>query len=249
MANRFCSNCGRELGEESRFCPNCGRSLSNTASMSTPEADTSTPIPSTTMQQSSGSGHRWKNVAIGCVGVPVVLVFLIVVLAAIGSGGGTGTSEQGQASQQDSGNQGASADSSGSGQDNAVALGNTAQNGSLSWTITNVEQTDEIGDEFDSMSGNFVVVDFQVENTGDQAATIDYAYLLLLDSQGREYEPSIDASMYVPTELDPFYTDISPGVTSEFRAVYEVAPEAEGLVLEATSESFDEGYSYLSLGI
>jgi hypothetical protein len=167
-----------------------------------------------------------------------------------GGGGGedTATSSQGDSGGEAAGDQEPSG-GSGSSEDNPTPLGESAQNGALSWTITDVEQTDEIGDEFDSMSGNFLVVDFQVENTGDQSATIDYGYLLLQDSEGRETEPSVDASMYVPTELDPFYEDISPGVSSEFRTVYEVAPDAEGLILEATSENFDEGYSYLSLGI
>lgn len=247
MAGRYCSNCGQELGEETRFCPNCGGALHNTAYVSVPGAGTSVPAPPINTQQASGQSHTIRNLAIGCIGVPVVLVVLLVALVAIGSGGGTGTSQQGQISQQGSGNQEESG-SLGSSQDNPVPIGGTAQNGSLRWTLTDVEQTDEVGDSYDSMAGNFVVLDFQVENTGDQAATVDYGYLLLLDSQGREYEPSIDASMYVPTDLDPFYTDISPGVTKEFRAIYEVAPDAEGFVLEATSENFDEGYSYLGLG-
>jgi hypothetical protein len=267
MADRYCSNCGQELGEESRFCPNCGRPLAETASISTPEADTNAPIPPTSTQQSStqqseAPQRKWRTLAVA---VAVVALILLIgglvssggeddVASSEGNSGGQAEGEQEPSGDSGSGDQQQSdgqedSGSSGSSADDPVPFGETAQNGDLRWTITDAEQTDEIGDEFDSMSGNFVVVDFQVENTGDQSATIDYEYLLLQDSEGRETEPSVDASMYVPMELDPFYEDISPGVSSEFRTVYEVAPDAEGLLLEATSENFDEGYSYLSLGI
>lgn len=264
MADRYCSNCGQELGEESRFCPNCGRPLADTASVSTPEADTNAPIPPTSTQQPETPKHTWRNLAIAVVVIPILLL-LIGGLLSGGEEGDTGTASEGDSGGQAEGEQEPSGDagsngqqqsdnqedvgSAGSSEDNPAPLGESAQNGALSWTVTDAEQTDEIRDEFDSMSGNFVVVDFQVENTGDREATIDYSYLLLLDSEGRESEPSTDASMYVPTQLDPFLASINPGVSKEFRTVYEVAPEASGFIFKATSENFSEGYSYLSLGI
>ncbi len=45
MANRYCSSCGRELGEESGFCPGCGTSLHQTAAVHAPEAETAVPVP------------------------------------------------------------------------------------------------------------------------------------------------------------------------------------------------------------
>lgn len=248
MAGRYCSNCGQQLGGDSRFCPGCGRSLSETAYVSTPEAETSAPTPPTAAQQGTGQRHTWRNIALGCVVVPILLLLIGSLLLGGGGGDNSTSAPQGDSGQEGSGGQEDSG-SPGSSEDDPAPIGEIAQNGNLSWEITDVEQTNEIGDSFDSMSGNFVLVDFQVENTGNEAATIDYDYLLLLDNQDRENEPSIDASMYVPTDRDPFYTDISPGVTNEYRTVYEVAPDAEGFVLEATSENFDEGYSYLSLGI
>lgn len=101
MEQRYCSNCGRELGEESRFCPSCGRSLSETALVSTPEADTSISGSPATAQQSTGSGHVWRNVALGCVGIPVVLLVLLVVLGAIvGTGEEPTSGPQGGGGQQ-----------------------------------------------------------------------------------------------------------------------------------------------------
>ena len=40
---RYCSNCGHELGLEDRLCPNCGRPTHQTAWVPTPEADM--PVP------------------------------------------------------------------------------------------------------------------------------------------------------------------------------------------------------------
>jgi hypothetical protein len=269
MANRYCGNCGSELSQDVRFCPSCGRPVHETAQVSTPEADvdvpppprgwqTGTAAPATAPVDQQGEQRRGRPILKGCLGIVVILFLLVVIGAMLGvlgdgggetaSGGGGAGEDNGQDAQQASDGQGSSG-SSGSSENDPVPFGETAQNGDLRWTLSDVEQTDEIGDQFDSMSGNFVTVDFRVRNTGDQTATIDYSYLLLLDSQERQSEPSIDASMYVPTELDPFLTDISPGVTKQFRAVYEVAPDAEGFVLEATSENFNEGFSYLSLGI
>jgi hypothetical protein len=45
VAQRYCTNCGAELGEEFRFCHNCGRPVHETAAVSTPEADVSVPPP------------------------------------------------------------------------------------------------------------------------------------------------------------------------------------------------------------
>ncbi len=43
MADRYCSNCGQELGDEARFCPSCGRAVHEVARVPTPEADVAVP--------------------------------------------------------------------------------------------------------------------------------------------------------------------------------------------------------------
>jgi hypothetical protein len=45
VAQRYCTNCGAELGEEFHFCHNCERPVHETAAVSTPEADVSVPPP------------------------------------------------------------------------------------------------------------------------------------------------------------------------------------------------------------
>lgn len=43
VPDRYCGNCGQELGSEGRFCPTCGRPVHLTAHVPTPEADA--PVP------------------------------------------------------------------------------------------------------------------------------------------------------------------------------------------------------------
>ncbi len=44
-ADKYCRNCGHELGEQDRFCPGCGRPVQATARVPTPEADVPVPPP------------------------------------------------------------------------------------------------------------------------------------------------------------------------------------------------------------
>jgi predicted amidophosphoribosyltransferase len=52
MADRYCSNCGHELSDDTRFCPECGRPVHETAHVPTPEADI--PVPPPPGQQQAG---------------------------------------------------------------------------------------------------------------------------------------------------------------------------------------------------
>ena len=53
VADRYCSNCGQELGEDARFCPSCGRPVHEVAHVPTPEADVA--VPPLPNQQGAGS--------------------------------------------------------------------------------------------------------------------------------------------------------------------------------------------------
>ncbi len=101
MAQRYCTNCGAELGDEARFCPSCGRPVLETAAVSTPEADVQVPPPP---QQAAGQPSfapataqtetRERNpILTGC----LLLVGIVVVLSIIGTCGGGGSGEGGDA--------------------------------------------------------------------------------------------------------------------------------------------------------
>ena len=99
MADRYCSNCGHELSEDSRFCPNCGRPVHETAHVPTPEADV--PVPPPPGQQQAGGTPNYAPTAaaprqrslvgrllIGCAGLLVLGILFVGCLAVLGGGGG-----------------------------------------------------------------------------------------------------------------------------------------------------------------
>ena len=104
MAQRYCTNCGAELGEDDRFCPNCGRPVHETAAVSTPEADV--PVPPPPQQEEAGTQPLEKaeaqprepwtkgKLALGCLGVFFVVFVVGAFLAALAGSGGGGNEAQ-----------------------------------------------------------------------------------------------------------------------------------------------------------
>ena len=96
MAQRYCTNCGNELGPDDVFCASCGKPTHQTAAVSTPEADVDVPPPST--QQSGGPGFAPPYQAEEA-GKPRIslgmflfaIIAFVVLLWAIASAGGGGT--------------------------------------------------------------------------------------------------------------------------------------------------------------
>ena len=99
---RYCSNCGRELGDEGQFCPNCGSPVHQAATVPTPEADV--PVPPPPQQQGAAgaqpfeqaeaqSQRRWwttGRLVLGCFGVLFVLLLVGSCIAALAVSGGDG---------------------------------------------------------------------------------------------------------------------------------------------------------------
>ena len=89
MADRYCSECGQELGEETRFCPNCGKSVFETGRVATPRAQVPppppTPVPVTPAYGGVGGFFRSFGLgAGGCVGCVVAFMLLFGGCAVIG---------------------------------------------------------------------------------------------------------------------------------------------------------------------
>jgi hypothetical protein len=81
VRQRYCGNCGNELGEGQKFCGNCGSPVHATARVPTPEADV--PIPPPPQQQQSavedGRETRWPMLAL-------LGVFLLVAVVGTAQG-------------------------------------------------------------------------------------------------------------------------------------------------------------------
>jgi predicted ester cyclase len=63
---RYCSNCGHELGLEDQLCPNCGRPVHQTARVPTPEADIPLPpleTPGDPAKEADYGEHRQRSLS------------------------------------------------------------------------------------------------------------------------------------------------------------------------------------------
>lgn len=116
MAERYCTNCGNDLGPNDAFCANCGRPTHETAAVPTPEAEVGVPPPPT--QQAGGTPSFAPTatapeqrsilgrVLLGCGGLLVLTVLFVGCLAVLGSGGGSGDFEGGSRAAPDRAEQG-----------------------------------------------------------------------------------------------------------------------------------------------
>jgi hypothetical protein len=261
MAERHCTNCGAELGEETRFCPSCGRPVHETAAVPTPEADVGIPPPPSqqpTAQQGQGYGgagstygapapprrrRTWLWVLIGAGGC-----LIVILVAVLGFAGCTAALIGGAAS--GGGEQQSPKEKYSDAKDKAVPVGETVKAGNVAWTVRSVQQSTELKAFGSRKKGNFVIVDVLFKNNGNEAVTLDSSSLVILDDKGRENETDPDASMYVPSNQDLFLNQVNPGVTKSGRAIFNVAPDAEGLILRVgDTNPFGGTNAYVDLGV
>jgi hypothetical protein len=132
----------------------------------------------------------------------------------------------------------------------AVPIGQTVAAGDVEWTVQTVQQVTELKSLGQKKKGNFIVVDLVFKNNGNESATLDSSSLAILDDKGRTSETDPDASMYVPTNQDLFLDQVNPGVSKQGRAIFNVAPDAKGLILRAGDTNPLGGEdTYVDLGL
>ena len=113
----------------------------------------------------------------------------------------------------------------------AVPIGEMVNAGKVAWTVQDAWQATELSSYGQKKRGNFIIVQLTFTNNDKKPVTLDSASLAILDDKGRTHETDTDASMYVPTNQDLFLNQVNPGVSKEGRAIFDVAPDARGLVL------------------
>ncbi len=256
MANRYCSNCGHELSEDSRFCPSCGRPAHETAQVSTPEADVSVPPPpqqqgwgtaTPPTQQAGGAPSQGRSTAskllIGCASVFAVLVLFVGCLAVLAGGGGDQQSAG-------SGGGGKAESQPGATKANAVSIGDPVKAGPVEWTVIDASTATTLKGSFGSRKqGNFVIVDFNFTNNKNEATTLDSESFRLIDSEGRQFEVDTDTYEYVPAGKDIFLDQVNPGVSKQGQVIFTVAPDASGFTLQAgDTDMFADENAYIDLG-
>ena len=187
-------------------------------------------------------GTNWKRLLLIGGGGCLLLLFLLLVgfagcLAAFSGGesGSGGGDNAGEPTPEDI-------------REQAVPIGETVQAGDAAWTVTSATEATEIKSLEGKRTGNFVIVDLTFTNNSNEAMTADSNSLAVLDGKGRTFETDIDAS--VPMRLDLFLEQVNPGLTREGRVVFEVAPDAEQLILRAgDTNPFGGENAYINLGI
>jgi len=133
---------------------------------------------------------------------------------------------------------------------NAVPVGETVEVGNVARTVSNVEKATELKALGERKQGTFIIVDVTFINNGDEPTTLDSESLAILDDQDRTHETDPDASFYVPTNRDLFLNQVNPGVTKQGRAIFTVAPDAQGLILRAgDTEIMSDENAYIDLGM
>jgi hypothetical protein len=137
----------------------------------------------------------------------------------------------------------------------AVAIDEPVTIGDVTWTITSAKQSRQLTQQgvskqfADNKQGNFVIVDFDFTNNGSDAITLDNESLALVDSGGGESKTSSDDFLYVPENRRIFLERITPNVTRQGEAIFEVAPDASGFQLQAgDAQMFSDENGYVDLG-
>jgi hypothetical protein len=267
MADRFCRNCGNEISENDRFCANCGAPVHQAAHVPTPETDVPVPPPPRGTGGPSEQSGTWKwfpYVAL------LVLVGLVVIAAIPGISGGGGSGGQQEANslperaEKDEGVEGGGPDPEAKQPLEGekvkevkpqaekkpkpkpeYAVGQTAKVGNVEWTVTDAFLTNQLKSTFGTQKrGRFVVVDFTFVNNRNEEVTLDpELHMVLKDSQGREFGTDVDAFEFVPIDLDIFLEPVNPGVSTNGRVIYQVAPDAAGFKLTVDDVEFLEDKS------
>lgn len=96
--------------------------------------------------------------------------------------------------------------------------------------------------------GNFVLADVTFINNGKESVTLDTVSLTVIDDQDRASEA--DSSLGVRGGDELFLEQVNPGVTKQGTAAFEVAPDAQGLILQVgDSDMFGSELAYVNLDL
>jgi hypothetical protein len=257
---RYCRNCGHELGPGDQFCQNCGTPVHEAARVPTPEADVPVPPPpqagggdaAAPGQPAQPGWGRKHPILTGCLGIIGLFIFLGIVGTIVSGGGGGGNGGGGgkvaeKPKQEDKAAQQAQPEKKEQAQAQPEKKEHKASKPAPQPQYASVGEKVTVEDEayqankawkqngihsaLENLKGTFVVVDFTFYNRGSDTRTLDETALKLQDSQGRSYDVIQDNSMVVPMSKDIFLEDVSPGVYKQGRAIFSVAPTANGFVL------------------
>jgi|GEM_PF-4150399 len=122
-------------------------------------------------------------------------------------------------------------------------LGETVVVDKLSYKVSEASIQKKIGNDSNQKTTEqqFIVLHVTIANSGTEAQLIDPSLFKLKDGQKREYEPMVDADVYVNAGNPLFLQDINPDSPREGNIVFEVPLDAAQLKLVVQSGIGFEG--------
>lgn len=138
----------------------------------------------------------------------------------------------------------------------AASVGETVTAGDVSWTVTAAYPETEVSTYTfppETQPGNYVRLDFTVENVSEKPVTLTDEMVAILDGAGNEYLPEPDRnSTYVPREFNILFNELGllrPGETREGKVNVGVPPDAAGFVARlGESDPIVSEEKYVDLG-
>jgi hypothetical protein len=122
----------------------------------------------------------------------------------------------------------------------------------VEWTVTNAYRAVGLTSSVDGgkKRGNFIVVDFQLKNNGDEGLDMNSNAVALFDGQGNKFNFNTDTYLYIPWSKVIFRFEIAPGDSEEGQFIFEVPPDASRLQLQLGGRNpFSDNQGYVGLGL
>lgn len=131
-------------------------------------------------------------------------------------------------------------------EDQVFALNQPATDGDFIFTVTGVTKTKTLGNEFTQKSaqGEFAIVAIRIENKGKKTKTFDTSMAKVKDSNGREFERSVDgqtAKGLSQGQIDLFLQQIQPGSAVTGDIVFDLPADATVFNLVAKGSLIGKG--------
>lgn len=167
------------------------------------------------------------------------IVVVLGIIIAVSGGGGSDSSDSGSGSS-GSGNGGSAQ------QDDAPAagIGTEVRDGKFAFTVTSVEtgQTQAGTNPYANKvpQGQFVFVNVDVKNIGNEPQAYFGGNQKLIDAQGREFADDAEAEVYA-NEGNYTIGDINPGNTASVVLVFDIPADAQPKTLELHDSMFSNG--------
>jgi hypothetical protein len=140
-----------------------------------------------------------------------------------------------------------------------VNVGETVKLDNLKYTVTAVNKAKEVGkagNTFTMKDGDFVVLDMEVQNSGDKATAFDGEMAKMYDADNNLYELNLEASAAACTASEAngfnnvWFGTLQPGEKAKTKAVFDIPAGIKGLKVELRSaEIGSTNTAVVSLGI